>query len=559
MTEKPLKALVVIRLSRLVEESSSPERQEAECRDLCKRMGWEVAGVASDLNVSAGATTPFERPELGKWLGSGALEDPGRSHEFDVIVFWRLDRLVRSMTQLSSLMTWCERHEVYLKSATENHIDTTTDMGRIMAMLVGSFAEVELAAIRERTGADQHHRIVSGKYRGAVPSWGYRPVKDPDKGWILELDPVQVAQVNKAAGWILQGVSMNETARRFNEAGELTPRDLHDKRMNREPRNRAWSGNRMKEMLVSKAMLGYAMIREPVLDKNGKPRRDSRGQKVYEPEARVAIKDGAPVRRAEPVLDRDTWERVCKELESREITVSARSHSLLLNVLFCGVCGRKTYKLTPNNGRKPTYRCSSAAKSGTPRCCDKTLQVDEEWVENAVTDSFLELLGDSVRAVRVWDDGVDNSSEVAELSDGIEELASELSRYRAGSTAFTAIADNIDKMQQRLDELEAEEARAPGWVWEPTGQSIRDWWENASVVERNAYLVECGVRVEFEHEENRKRGQHPRLSIVFENLPGVIEELSPGAAATRAMELLGTVQAGHSLVIQGEKTRIQPR
>lgn len=550
MMDNKLKALVVVRISRLMEASSSPERQEKECRELCKRMGWEVVGVASDLNVSAGATTPFERPELGSWLGSGKDNDPGRSHEFDVIVFWRLDRLVRSMTQLSTLMGWCEQRDVYLKSATESHIDTTTDMGRIMAMLVGSFAEVELAAIRERTGADQHHRIISGKYRGAVPSWGYKPVQDSSGGWKVEPDPVQVKQVHKAAGLVLQGVSMNEIARQFNSAGELTPRALNDVRQGREPRKSQWRGNRLKSMITSKAMLGYAMIREPVLDKSGKPKRNKSGQKIYEPEAKVVVKDGAPVKRAEAILDRDTWERVCKELASREVDVSARSHSLLLNVLFCGICGNPAYKMSPNNGRRPSYRCSTAQLGKNGKCSTKTLQVDEELIEDTVTRSFLGLLGDSVRAVKVWDEGVDHSEELAELEAGIRELANELPRYRAGTTAFDAITANIETMQERLDQLEAEGVRPAGWVWEPTGQTIRDWWEASSVVERNAYLRECGVKVTFEHRENRKRGEAPDVQISYENIPGVVSELDPGEGASRAVQVLEQVPEGQRLVVK---------
>src|SRR5699024_12053218 len=70
------RALLAIRLSVRTDETTSPERQEEACRSAATHYGLSVAGVASDIDVSATKTTPWERPELGKWLND-------RSHEFD--------------------------------------------------------------------------------------------------------------------------------------------------------------------------------------------------------------------------------------------------------------------------------------------------------------------------------------------------------------------------------------------------------------------------------------------------------------------------------------------
>lgn len=51
-----------------------------------------------------------------------------------------------------------------------------------MMAAIGYAAEIELSAIRERTASDQHQRIISGKYRGAIPRWGYVPVNDDERG-----------------------------------------------------------------------------------------------------------------------------------------------------------------------------------------------------------------------------------------------------------------------------------------------------------------------------------------------------------------------------------------
>lgn len=59
-TGKSTRALIVVRLSRLTDESTSPEHQRAACEQYCASRGWDVVGVAEDLDVSAGNTSPFE-------------------------------------------------------------------------------------------------------------------------------------------------------------------------------------------------------------------------------------------------------------------------------------------------------------------------------------------------------------------------------------------------------------------------------------------------------------------------------------------------------------------
>jgi hypothetical protein len=55
-----MRALIVIPRSRVTDATTSPERQLQTCLELCNQRGYEVAGVAEDLDVS-GAVDPFDR------------------------------------------------------------------------------------------------------------------------------------------------------------------------------------------------------------------------------------------------------------------------------------------------------------------------------------------------------------------------------------------------------------------------------------------------------------------------------------------------------------------
>jgi len=124
-----MRALIVVRLSRLTDASTSPERQLEKCRELCEQRGYEVVGIAEDLDVSASATTPFDRPQLGDRLAN-------RFNEFDVLVFFRADRIVRRLFDLSDLIRWSREHSVTLVSATESYFDLSSEFGDIIALLV---------------------------------------------------------------------------------------------------------------------------------------------------------------------------------------------------------------------------------------------------------------------------------------------------------------------------------------------------------------------------------------------------------------------------------------
>ena len=81
MPKPAQRALIVIRLSKVTDATTSPERQLEICGELCQQRGYEVVGVAEDLDVS-GSVDPFnrkQRPRLSRWLANE--EEP-----FDVIV-----------------------------------------------------------------------------------------------------------------------------------------------------------------------------------------------------------------------------------------------------------------------------------------------------------------------------------------------------------------------------------------------------------------------------------------------------------------------------------------
>ncbi|WP_373234082.1 recombinase family protein [Mycobacterium marinum] len=491
------RALIVIRLSRVTDATTSPERQLEACRALCLQRGYEVVGVAEDLDVSAGKTSPFDRPQLGDWLSN-------RPHEFDVVVFFRADRIVRRLFDLADLIRWCRDYSVTLVSATESHFDLSSEWGDIIAMLVAKVAEMELAAISERNASAARHNIRAGKYRGGVPPWGYRPDKATGE-WRLVKDPEQVAVIREVVDRVLSGESLRSVAYALTERKNLTPRDTfaryqgrelgyQDKRCDGSDHVEAcrccdryeWHSGGLKRSLTNETLLGYALYK-------GKIVRDD---------------DGSPMVRADPILSREVFDRVGAELANRENRKepTKRSIGLLLRVIYCAVCGQPAYRLKGGPGRSPRYRCASAQHASQKRgpnshveqsCGSKSILLD--YADGAVERIVLSMLGESERLEREWDSGSDHSAELAEINDTLTDLTSLIGTdvYRAGTPQRTQLDARIAGYAARQAELSAEEVKPAGWRWKPTGEKFADWWARQDVAARNVWLRSMNVRLGF--------------------------------------------------------------
>lgn len=432
------------------------------CRELCEQRGYEVIGYAEDLDVS-GSVDPFDRkrrPELSRWLANEA-------EPFDVIVVYRVDRLTRSLRNLQRLVNWADDNDKLVVSATEPHFDTTSPFAGVLIALIGTVAEMELEAIRERTASAARHNIRAGKWRGGQPPWGYVP--DNSSGeWRLAQSPEQVVLINEVVARVLDGEPMQRIAHDLTRRGIPTPKGRTE-----------WNVTPLKRSLLSETMLGYAIYR-------GKPVRND---------------DGSPVIRATPILTREVFERVRVELEGRagRGEPTTRTSALLLRVLHCGVCGMPAYKFNGgSHSKRARYRCKSMVKA--VRCGNKTTYTDV--IDGLVERVVLNLLGKSERLERVWDSGSDHSGELVEINAELVELTSLIGSpaYRSGTPQRNALDIRIAALATRQDALSQEVAKPAGWAWAGTGEPFSDWWERQDVIDRNVWLRSMNIRAEYDRE-----------------------------------------------------------
>lgn len=96
--------------------------------------------------------------------------------EGDVLVVTRLDRLARSMDDLSGIARELQAKGVALK-ATEQPVDTSSAAGKAFFQMLGVFAEFETNLRRERQMEGIAKAKAAGVYRGRKPSIDVDKVK----------------------------------------------------------------------------------------------------------------------------------------------------------------------------------------------------------------------------------------------------------------------------------------------------------------------------------------------------------------------------------------------
>jgi DNA invertase Pin-like site-specific DNA recombinase len=142
--------------------NQTTDNQERELRSVADKAGWEIVNVYRDAGIS-GAKGREKRPAFD------TLCRDATRRRFDMVAAWSVDRLSRSLHDLTGFLK--DLHalsvDLYLH---QQGLDTSTPTGKAMFQMVGVFAELERAVIRERVMAGLARAKVEGKKLGRPPT-----------------------------------------------------------------------------------------------------------------------------------------------------------------------------------------------------------------------------------------------------------------------------------------------------------------------------------------------------------------------------------------------------
>ncbi|WP_406484057.1 recombinase family protein [Streptomyces sp. NBC_01568] len=428
-----------MRLSTLTTETTSPVRQELDLRRLARERGYRVVGVASDLNVSAVRVPPWRRKELGHWLND-------RVPEFDVLLFWKLDRLVRRLTDLSTMIEWCLRHRKNLVSK-HDAIDLSSPAGQVMAELIGGIAEIEAAAISTRVTSLWDYARSQSDWLVGKPPYGYAI---DDRGRLV-IDPQKQRVLRWCLGAALRGVSARRMTTVLIRAQVPTGGGGQ------------WSAGTLLRRLRNPALMGFRVSES----KNGGTRRSET----------VLGADGNPIRVADPIVTEAEWLSLQAALGERAKSQPARRKggaTAFLGVLVCADCGTHM-TAHRSRGKVRTYeylrcrRCPSGGL-GAP---------DPESVYGRLTDEVMSALGAEPVRVREYAPGTDGRDRQKGVEDAIAHYMTGLEpggRYTRASFTRQHAEQTLEKLITELEELDSRTAR-DRWLQTSSGGTFRERWD----------------------------------------------------------------------------------
>lgn len=377
----------------------SIDRQREDVHNLCTARGWTAIEEFIDNDVSALSRKP--RPAFNAMM---ARVDAG---EFDVIAARHMDRLLRRLAELESVLERCAATNTAIVTASDG-VDTSTDGGRLVARILSSVAQGEV----ERKGARQRSAVVQaakqGRWVGGRRPFGY----DADGKTI---NPPEARLVREGYEAILSGESLGEVARRWMAAGYPTPRGT------------AWNRSAVKDVLTN--------------PRNCALRRHRTAEDRADMDIRANPEHGI-VGRAEwpPIVDEATWRNAVRLLCHPTRRRKQGAKGLLSGVAMCAVC-EQTVVRSGDRGAAAVYRCKSM------RHVSRRVDPVDNWVEE-VAIAALSKPG----AAKLW-----STTDVTELLARADEIRDQLADLDDDYTRMSR-----DRWRAINDRLQAELADVEG-------------------------------------------------------------------------------------------------
>jgi site-specific DNA recombinase len=189
-----MKATLYARVSTNEQRKESIDDQLRECRELCRRHGFEVVGEFCDRRRSGNEAN---RP------GYQQLLRAVRGRDCNVVVAHELSRLWRSESEMHAIKEELEYLSVHV--VTDDGIDTRIAGMDILIAIKGAMAKQELRQIAHRTHRALKGLALDGRSAGGK-CYGYFPAARSGSGR-REINDAQAREVRRIFSWYAAGRS----------------------------------------------------------------------------------------------------------------------------------------------------------------------------------------------------------------------------------------------------------------------------------------------------------------------------------------------------------------
>jgi len=282
--KKPVRAWLDLRISDdKTGEGRGIARHREECLEVCERRGYTVIGETVENSVKA---------TKGRRKGLMDLLEMIKNRQFDVLVVWAQDRLLRRNDDLELLIEACKISNVTIVTV-GGDLDLATDAGRLVARILASVAagEIERKSARVRSAFEQSLRNGT-KFGGSPRRFGYKLSN-------VEIDEeVEAPVLRRMYEMWNAGATLGEIVRWATAEGSVTAK------------GRTWTTGSLRQVLANPANAGLRGTKPLLTDEEGRPVLNSAGD-----QRRAEWHDVIGPATWPGVVDEDTWKAAASRLK----------------------------------------------------------------------------------------------------------------------------------------------------------------------------------------------------------------------------------------------------
>jgi site-specific DNA recombinase len=304
-------------------DGHSLDAQRRANQAACDERGWTIVGWYADEGVSAHTDDVAKRPAFHR------LVRDAERRQFDAVVVHNLDRFARSVVVALSTFKRLSDLGISFLSLSEQGMDSTTPMGKVMFGMLALLAEYHSENLGLETRKGKAERKAKGLHNGLVP-FGYRSVDG-----VAEFDPQTKGGAVLAFQLAAEGASYTKIAQALNAAGYRTAGNM---------RRGVFTKDTVRDMLANRFYLG-----ELPLFVEGRSRRIREWRTAAHP----------------ALIDATTFEAARRAITSRSAACGAERRGAsvysLSGLLRCVHCGERLRVMRTEMGRV-RYHCRSKAQ-----------------------------------------------------------------------------------------------------------------------------------------------------------------------------------------------------
>jgi len=436
--DEPVRVATYRRIS--TNEKNQPYSLEAQERSLGQYVksqpNWELCADFVDMQTA----TNNQRPGLESLLADA------RAGRFDVVLVYRLDRIVRTVAGMMEILAALDEGDVKFRSATEP-FDTLTPSGKMGMQMVSVIAEFEHDVFIDRIVEGFQTKALRGEWLSGPAPFGYSLDKARKSLTINNAEAPVVRKIYELYG---EGHGATSVAETLNNAGYRTRTNCR------------WNAQGVLRVLAAPVHVG----------------------KIFH------LGDVHPGIH-EAVIDDELFNKVAAIRLARNSSRKARSQVtttsdfILTGLISCGVCGAPYIGARAHGSSKRTYRyyvCSARSNGRGDGSCDNE-RIDADATEQMIIEEIVKAYEDSTLFDRALETALENvPGQLTALQDEgraiqatLEKSNASLERYfnafEAGTLNAIDLSDRMSTLKLRIQELKAEERRVATEIANLAGSS----------------------------------------------------------------------------------------